>query len=61
MIEIEASEETIAEFFGSLSTINFLTELCIERTYLGIQECEALGNLLTNTEAKLQRLEVCEA
>ena len=29
--------------------------------YLGIEECEALGNLLTNSESKLQRLEVCKA
>ena len=61
MIETEASEETIAEFFGSLNTIHFLTELCVERTYLGIQECEALGNLLTNSESKLEMLQICEA
>jgi hypothetical protein len=57
----EASDETFARLFGSLSNIHSLTELCIKETRLGRLGGEGLGHLLQHSDSNLHRLEIYSA
>lgn len=56
-----ADDEAISRFFESLSNMHSLSELCLDKTSLGIRGVEGLANLLKHSATKIQSLEVCNA
>jgi hypothetical protein len=57
----EASDETFARLFGSLSNVHSLTELCIKETRLGREGGEGLAHLLQHSDSNLHRLVIYSA
>ena len=61
LTNIQASDETFARLFGSLSNVHSLTELCIKETRLGRLGGEGLAHLLQRSDSNLHRLEIYSA